>query len=123
MRKQYQNANGNIGVRGDEGAYIDTAKNFTTDFGQPPPSLHVGILEQLYEPGRRHAYGDGDGNVIGGGPEVWESGDVIIASLGMLLSAQKTRRAAEQEAYEKKLNEEADAARKAKAGEENDVSV
>jgi hypothetical protein len=108
VRHQYQNAHGNIGVRGPDGSYFDTVENFTADYGFPPPPLPEGVVDQLYEPGRRHAYGDGEGNVIGGGPAVWADGDSIIGMMESGLSAQKTRRAAEAKAREERLEAEAE---------------
>ena len=103
---QYQRAHGNIGITGPAGRYFDSAENFAADHGRAAPDMPDGVVDQIYEPGRRHAYGDGQGNVIGGGPRVWQFGDGIIAVLGAILAAQKTRRAAEEKARQDAADEE-----------------
>lgn len=81
---------GDVYVRNNGTIYADTKANFETDYGQAVPALPNGILQQLYEPGKRHFYADADG-VVGGGSMPWGFGDAAIAATNNLLTAQATR--------------------------------
>lgn len=69
--------------------YVDAGDSFVTD-GGAKPSLPVGAIERIYEPGVRHAISNGS-VVIAGGPQSWPFGDAVIAKVAGLLAAQAKR--------------------------------
>lgn len=86
---------GTIWVRTEtSGSYGDTVSNFALDYGSPAPTLPPGADEQIYEVDVRHPYHK-NGNVIGGGPLPWPTGDTILGAISTLLANQAARREAE----------------------------
>lgn len=81
---------GIVFIRNGGDIYADTLANFATDNGEAAPALAEGVVEMLYEPGRRHFHADNDG-VVGGGDMPWAWGDDVIARCDVLLAAKAER--------------------------------
>lgn len=90
MTDMYQNHDGYIIVTTDAGKYIDTVANFTTDFGQAPPALPAGMIEERYVPLKLHIYSDGSSQTSAGTVQ-WAFGDSVIAAYSTLITKQATR--------------------------------
>jgi hypothetical protein len=90
MKMFHQHPEDLIFVRTDAQTYHGTSEQFVAEFGEVLPSLPVGVLERIYEPGRRHALMDRE-HVLGGGPMPWDFGDRAIAAIGKLCAAQERR--------------------------------
>jgi len=100
MKQVHQHPDGMVFVRVDGATYGDTPDNFLSDFGFLLPELPEGVNERIYDQGRRHIFAGrtDDGAVIIANAMPWPLGDNAILNIEAGLSAQTTRKAAEEAA-------------------------
>jgi hypothetical protein len=100
MKSVHQHPDGMVFVRVDGATYGDTPDNFLSDFGFLLPELPEGVNERIYDQGRRHIFAGrtDDGAVIIANAMPWPLGDNAILNIEAGLSAQTTRKVAEEAA-------------------------
>jgi len=99
MTQFHHHPDGLVYVRADNGIYVDTLENFATDYGRSAPALPDGMIECIYESGRRHVYFDAKQNAHAlEGEAGCAEHEAICAKLDDLLAAQSQRIAAEKAA-------------------------
>lgn len=93
MGELHQHPDGYVYVRTAGKTYGDTKANFELDAGLTLSALPAGADERVYAQDKRHA-SMGGGNIVDGGPMPWPLGDLAIANISALLTAQAARIAA-----------------------------